>query len=91
MEVDMPTIDKISSLRNYRAVLDKVQPGNPVFLTKNGTGRYAIVDTAEYDFLYGAAFGKFFEQLDSARAQADHDGWIDEDAIRKRFGIATNA
>jgi hypothetical protein len=91
MEVGMPTIDKVSSLRNYQAVLDKVRPGNPVFLTKNGAGRYTIVDTAEYDFLYRTAFDKFFEQLDSARARADRDGWISEDAIRERFGIAADA
>jgi PHD/YefM family antitoxin component YafN of YafNO toxin-antitoxin module len=91
MEVAMPTIDKVSSLRNYQAVLANVQPGHPVFLTKNGVGRYVIVDTAEYDFLYKAAFGEFFEQLDAARAQADREGWISEDALRERFGIAVDA
>jgi hypothetical protein len=55
------------------------------------TGRYAIVDTAEYDFLYKAAFDRFFEQLDSARAQADRDGWVSEDALKKHFGITTDA
>jgi hypothetical protein len=84
----MPIIDKVSSLRNYQAVLDKIQPGNPVFLTKNGTGRYAIVDITEYDFLYKTAFDKFFEQMDSARAQANRDGWVSEDALRKHYGIA---
>jgi hypothetical protein len=84
----MPTIDKVSALRNYQSVLDKVKPGSPVFLTKNGTGRYAIVDTDEYDFLYRTAFERFFEQLGSARAEAERDGWIDEDDIRSRFGLA---
>ncbi|MDR1015037.1 MAG: prevent-host-death protein [Coriobacteriales bacterium] len=87
----MPTIDKVSSLRNYQAVLGKVRPGNPVFLTKNGAGRYAILDTAEYDFLYKAAFDKLFKQLDSARTQADRDGWVSEEALREHFGIATDA
>ena len=86
----MPTIDKISALRNYQSVLDKVQPGSPVFLTKNGTGRYAIVDTYEYDFLYRAAFDKLFEQLDLYRDEAQRDGWISEEAIRSRFGINSN-
>ena len=36
----MPTVDKISALRSYQSVLDKVEPGNPVFLTKNGTGKF---------------------------------------------------
>jgi hypothetical protein len=87
----MPTIDKISSLRNYQAVLDKVKPGSPVFLTKNGTGRYAIVDTAEYDYLYRAAFSEFFKELGENNAEAERDGWIAEDAIRERFAMAANA
>jgi len=87
----MPTIDKVSSLRNYQAVLDKVQPGSPVFLTKNGTGRYAIVDTSEYDFLYRAAFDKLFDQLDKYREEAIREGWTNEDAVCERFGIATDA
>ncbi|MCL2807238.1 MAG: prevent-host-death protein [Coriobacteriia bacterium] len=86
----MPTIDKISALRNYQSVLDRVQPGNPVFLTKNGTGRYAIVDTAEYDFLYQAAFDKLFDQLDGYCAEAERDGWISEEALRARFGTPPN-
>jgi len=86
----MPTIDKISALRNYQSVLEKVKTGNPVFLTKNGIGRYAIVDTNEYDFLYRAAFDKLFEQLDGYREEADRDGWISEDEIRTRFGIAAD-
>ena len=84
----MPTIDKVTSLRNYQAVLDKVRPGNPVFLTKNGMGRYAIVDNDEYDLLYRAAFDRFFSQLDDSRAEAERDGWVSEDAVRERFRIA---
>jgi hypothetical protein len=87
----MPTIDKVSSLRNYQTVLKKVKLGSPVFLTKNGTGRYAIVDTAEYDLLYTAAFDKLFSQLDEYRAEAERDGWIEEVSIRERFGIVPDA
>lgn len=86
----MPTIDKISSLRNYQSVLDKVQPGSPVFLTKNGTGRYAIVDTSEYDFLYRMTFEKLFGQLDEHRAEAEREGWISEATVCERFGITDN-
>jgi hypothetical protein len=66
--------------------LDKVQPGSPVFLTKNRTGRYVIVDTAEYDFLYRTAFDKLFSQLDEYRAEAEREGWTNEDTVRERFG-----
>ena len=40
----MPTITPVSSLRSYTEVLDGVAPGAPVFLTKNGQGKYAILD-----------------------------------------------
>ena len=44
----MPNIKPISDLRNYNEVLRDVAEGAPVFLTKNGRGRYAILDLREY-------------------------------------------
>jgi hypothetical protein len=87
----MPVIDKVSSLRNYQAVLEKVKPGNPVFLTKNGIGQYAIVDNAEYDALCHAAFGKLFEQLDAAREEARTEGWIELNQARQHFMDSSDA
>ena len=43
----MPKIKPISDLRNYNEVLRDVSVGEPVFLTKNGRGRYALVDIAD--------------------------------------------
>lgn len=45
----MPNIKPISDLRNYSEVLRDVSVGEPVFLTKNGRGRYAIVDMRDYE------------------------------------------
>ena len=45
----MPNIKPISDLRNYSEVLHDVTVGAPVFLTKNGRGRYAIVDMQDYE------------------------------------------
>ena len=42
----MPKIMPLSDLRNYNTVLDCVTENTPVFLTKNGRGRYAVVDIA---------------------------------------------
>ena len=50
----MPNIKPISDLRNYTEVLHDVAVGAPVFLTKNGRGRYAIVEIA------ALGFSKFF-------------------------------
>lgn len=45
----MPNIKPVSDLRNYNEVLRDISEGEPVFLTKNGRGRYVIVDMAEYE------------------------------------------
>lgn len=45
----MPNIKPVSDLRNYNEVLKDCQNGEPVFLTKNGRGKYVIVDMEEYE------------------------------------------
>ena len=87
----MPNIKQISSLRNYGTVLEEVQPGSPVFLTKNGTGRYVILDNAEYDFLYNSVFQKMYEQLDAFITESDQNGWISEKDIYAQFGLSFDA
>lgn len=48
----MPNIKPVSDLRNYNEVLSDISVGEPVFLTKNGRGRYAILDIKEYEKLH---------------------------------------
>lgn len=45
----MLNIKPISELRNYSKLLEEVKPNNPVILTKNGYGKYAIIDLEEYE------------------------------------------
>ena len=45
----MPTIKPVSDLRSYTDVLKDVAEGAPVFLTKNGHGRYVLLDMKDYD------------------------------------------
>jgi len=45
----MPNIKPVSDLRNYNNVLRACQVGEPVFLTKNGRGRYVLLDIQEYE------------------------------------------
>ena len=45
----VPNIKPVSDLRNYNEVLRDIAVGEPVFLTKNGRGRYVIVDMQEYE------------------------------------------
>ena len=39
----MTAIKPISDLRNYNEVLKECVNGNPVYLTKNGRGKYIIL------------------------------------------------
>ena len=50
----MPSIKPVSDLRSYTDVLADVGEGSPVFLTKNGRGKYAILDIRDYDGLMAA-------------------------------------
>lgn len=45
----MPNIKPISDLRNYTEVLRDVSMGEPVFLTKNGRGRFVILTIDNYE------------------------------------------
>lgn len=57
----MPNIKPISDLRSYSSVLDEVSQDAPVFLTKNGRGRYVIVDIKDFEKI--EAEEKLFAQL----------------------------
>ena len=45
----MPNIKPISDLRNYAAVLETVQIGKPLYLTKNGRGCYTVMNIDEQE------------------------------------------
>jgi prevent-host-death family protein len=73
----MPTIKPISDLRNYGEVLRSVAVGAPVFLTKNGHGRYAVLDIDEYkEFEKMAAWRKLKSELDKGRLSGEENGWV---------------
>jgi len=45
----MANILPVSDLRNYNDVLKNCHKGEPVYLTKNGRGRFVIVDIEDYE------------------------------------------
>lgn len=79
----MPTIMPVSSLRTYSDVLDHVDVGAPVFLTKNGRGKYAIIDMSDYDRL--TAESHLFVELEKGRESGERDGWLTPDEVRSHF------
>ena len=68
----MPNIRPISDLRSYTAVLDELAQGSPVFLTKNGRGRYVIQDISDYE--RNEAEKTLLAQLDYGKRVADERG-----------------
>jgi len=84
--ITMPNIKPISDLRNYGEVLRDVAVGAPVFLTKNGHGRYAVLDIEEY-MVYEKmlAWRKLNSELDKGRQSGEEDGWVPAQEVRAHF------
>ncbi len=77
----MPNIRPVSDLRNYTEVLREISVDAPVFLTKNGRGRYAIVAMEEYENTRATL--KLMSKLAEAEKSVKENGWITaEDAKR---------
>ena len=81
----MPNIRPVSDLRNYGEVLKEISVDAPVFLTKNGRGKYAIVDMEEYERTKATI--KLMSQLAKGEASVKEGGWIDGDDVLGLLGI----
>ena len=73
----MPNIKPVSDLRNYTEILRDIAVGEPVFLTKNGRGRYVIVDMEDYE--NQRATLKLLSELANAEKTAEEKGWLSEE------------
>ena len=81
----MPNIKPISDLRNYSEVLHDVTIGAPVFLTKNGRGRYAILDIQDFDKIQ-ATF-QLMNELSKGRRSGVVKGWLTLEDVETNLGI----
>ena len=81
----MPNIKPISDLRNYSEVLHDVTVGAPVFLTKNGRGRYAIVDMQDYERTQATI--RLMNELAKGRHSGETEGWLTLEAVEEHLGI----
>ncbi|MDL2249701.1 prevent-host-death family protein [Lachnospiraceae bacterium PF1-21] len=79
----MPNIKPISDLRNYSEVLRDVTIGAPVFLTKNGRGRYAIIDIQEYEKTKATL--TLMNELAKGKKSGEEKGWLSSEDVRKHF------
>lgn len=66
-------------------VLHDTAVGAPVFLTKNGRGRYAILDMQ--DFEKTQAIIRLMNELAKGRKSGEEKGWLTLDAVEKNLGI----
>lgn len=80
----MPNIKPVSDLRNYNEVLRDISVGEPVFLTKNGRGRYAIVDIEEFEKTQATL--KLLSELAKGDASAKEKGYIDISDVEALLG-----
>ncbi|MEC0136492.1 type II toxin-antitoxin system prevent-host-death family antitoxin [Paenibacillus macerans] len=64
----------MSDLRNYNEVLRDISVGEPVFLTKNGRGKFAIVDISEYEKLTASL--KLMSKLAQGEQSGKEKGWM---------------
>ena len=78
----MPCIMPVSDLRNYGEVLRNVAVGQPVFLTKNGHGRYAVLDMEEYhEYEKMKAMNRLINELEEGRMSGEQGGWLNADTV----------
>lgn len=81
----MASILPVSDLRNYNEVLKNCQLGEPVFLTKNGRGRFVVMDIEDYE--RDKAEKKLLEKLHEAEeAVKDGNGWLTMDELKAKVG-----
>ena len=89
----MPSIKPVSDLRNYTEVLRDISIGSPVFLTKNGRGKYVLLDMEDYEKTQASL--KLMAELARGRKageMSDHGsvGWESIESVETALGIGNN-
>ncbi|HIV34854.1 MAG TPA: type II toxin-antitoxin system Phd/YefM family antitoxin [Candidatus Blautia intestinigallinarum] len=81
----MPNILPVSDLRNYNEVLKKCCKGEPVYLTKNGRGRFVVLDIEDYE--RELAEKKLLMKLQEAEEVVKGgEGWLSLDELKALVG-----
>lgn len=81
----MPNIKPLSDLRAYSSVLEEVTQGSPVFLTKNGRGRYVLLDMRDYERY--EAEQALLAELGYGKRIADEKGTLSTDDVKATFAV----
>ncbi len=81
----MSNIKPVSELRNYNDVLEACQPDSPVFLTKNGSGKYVLMDIHDYEKIQATM--KLLAKLEEGEKAARDAGWLSLDDVSSALGM----
>ena len=81
----MPNIKPVSDLKNYDEVLRGIDVGQPVFLTKDGHGLYAILDMREYEKTQATL--KLLSELAKGEKSGRENGWLTEAEVDADLGF----
>jgi len=81
----MPEIKPVSDLRNYSEVLRDIAVGSPVFLTKNGRGKYVLLDMEDYEKMQAGI--KLMSELAKGRKSGEEQGWETIENIEAALGV----
>jgi prevent-host-death family protein len=80
----MASILPVSDLRNYNTVLKNCREGEPVFLTKNGRGRFVVMDIADYE--RDIAEKKLLAKISEAENAVNNGtGWLSLDELKEKM------
>lgn len=81
----MANILPVSDSRNYNEVLKNCHKGEPVYLTKNGRGRFVVMDIEDYEC--DRAEKKLLMKLQEAEeAVKDGEGWLSMEELKEQMG-----
>jgi len=75
----MPIIKPVSDLRNYNDVLRDVSIKEPVFLTRNGRGCYALLDMRDYERMRASI--RLMSELSKGEKSGKENGWLSIEEI----------
>ncbi|HCF51122.1 MAG TPA: prevent-host-death protein [Syntrophomonas sp.] len=82
----MPTIKPVSDLRNYNEVLRECRDGEPVFLTKNGRGKYVLMDIQDYE--KQQTIIELLSKLSEAETTIKNgEEWLTLNDLKNRLGV----
>ena len=82
----MPMIAPVSELRNYGQVLEKVKPNAPVYLTKNGHGKYSVHSIEDdEEFEKARAMVRLMTEINKGILSGEEKGWLSDEDLDNHF------